>query len=108
MEKVLKYQAVNNETQKQRDFYEDELAVIRGRQDWIGQMAEGPGSPSPTAPMQLELEPGITKEEDAVEIVAEFLADHCRRGGTLINLNILNANKIWWWTVCSQPCRYRK
>lgn len=40
MEKVLKYQAINNETQKQRDFYEGELAVIRGMQDWIGRTAE--------------------------------------------------------------------
>lgn len=55
-----------------------------------------------TAPMQLELEPGITKEEGGVEIVAEFLADHCRRGGTLINLNILNADKILKANECPQ------
>lgn len=47
-----------------------------------------------TAPMQLELEPGIAREEGGVEMVAELLADHCRKGGTLINLNILNAEKI--------------
>lgn len=47
-----------------------------------------------TAPMQLELEPGIAKEEGGAALVAEFLADHCRKGGTLINLNILNAEKI--------------
>lgn len=47
-----------------------------------------------TAPMQLELEPGIAKEEGGVALIAEFLADHCRKGGTLINLNILNAEKI--------------
>ncbi|EGB94182.1 pyruvate formate lyase family protein [Clostridium sp. D5] len=47
-----------------------------------------------TAPMQLELEPGVAKEEGGVELIAELLADHCRRGGTLINLNILNAEKI--------------
>ena len=44
--------------------------------------------------MQLELEPGVAKEEGGVELIAELLADHCRRGGTLINLNILNAEKI--------------
>ena len=47
-----------------------------------------------TAPMQLELEQGVAKEEGGVELIAELLADHCRRGGTLINLNILNAEKI--------------
>lgn len=47
-----------------------------------------------TAPMQLELEPAITGEEGGVDLIAAFLADHCRRGGTLINLNILNADKI--------------
>lgn len=47
-----------------------------------------------TAPMQLELEPGIAKEAGGAALIAEFLADHCRKGGTLINLNILNAEKI--------------
>lgn len=47
-----------------------------------------------TAPMQLELEPAITMEEGGVELVAALLEDHCRMGGTLINLNILNKEKI--------------
>lgn len=47
-----------------------------------------------TAPMQLELEPAITMEEGGVELVAALLEDHCKKGGTLINLNILNKEKI--------------
>jgi pyruvate-formate lyase len=65
-----------------------------------------------TAPMQIELDPMITREEDGVNSIASLIAGHFALGGTQINLNILDAQKvleahrdpantqIWW---CASP-----
>ena len=47
-----------------------------------------------TAPMQIELEPSITQEEGGVEIVMALIEDHFNHGGTLINLNVLDAERV--------------
>ena len=47
-----------------------------------------------TAPMQLELDPGITRDQDGVETIASLIHTHFRLGGTQINLNILDAEKV--------------
>jgi pyruvate-formate lyase len=47
-----------------------------------------------TAPMQIELDPLITREEDGVSSVASLIAGHFALGGTQINLNILDAQKV--------------
>lgn len=46
------------------------------------------------APMQLELDPGITSEEGGVEVISDLIRTHFKLGGTQINLNILDADKI--------------
>jgi pyruvate-formate lyase len=46
------------------------------------------------APMQLELDPGITGEEGGVELISNLIRTHFRLGGTQINLNILDSKKI--------------
>ncbi|MBE6559513.1 MAG: formate acetyltransferase [Ruminococcaceae bacterium] len=47
-----------------------------------------------TAPLQLEFDPQITVEEGGVERVTELLLSHFRQGGTLININILDGEKL--------------
>ena len=47
-----------------------------------------------TAPMQLEIEPSIAAEEGGIDIIMALIEDHFENGGTLINLNILDAEKI--------------
>ena len=47
-----------------------------------------------TAPMQIELEPTLTAEEGGVELIMALIEDHFENGGTLINLNVLDAEKI--------------
>jgi pyruvate-formate lyase len=47
-----------------------------------------------TAPMQLELDPGISKQEGGIEKVASLIETHFKLGGTLLNINIIDADKI--------------
>jgi formate C-acetyltransferase len=47
-----------------------------------------------TAPMQMELDPAIARDEEGVAIISELIRTHFRLGGTQINLNILDAAKI--------------
>ena len=47
-----------------------------------------------TAPVQLELDPGIASMEDSVEKVASLIRTHFELGGTLFNVNIVDAEKI--------------
>jgi pyruvate-formate lyase len=47
-----------------------------------------------TAPMQIELDPMITKGEDAVNNIASLISTHFALGGTQINLNIMDAAKV--------------
>ena len=47
-----------------------------------------------TAPMQLEIEPTITAEEGGIEMIMALIEDHFAGGGTLINLNVVDAEKI--------------
>jgi formate C-acetyltransferase len=47
-----------------------------------------------TAPMQIELDPGLSRDEAGVESVCNLIRTHFQLGGTQINLNILDAAKI--------------
>lgn len=47
-----------------------------------------------TAPMQLDMDPGLSKEEGGVEKVASLIKTHFDLGGTQINLNVVNAEQI--------------
>jgi formate C-acetyltransferase len=47
-----------------------------------------------TAPMQLELDPLIAREEDGVALVSSLIRTHFDLGGTQINLNIMDAEKV--------------
>jgi pyruvate-formate lyase len=47
-----------------------------------------------SAPMQMELDPGITREEGGIEVISDLIRTHFKLGGTQINLNILDASRI--------------
>lgn len=47
-----------------------------------------------TSPFQMELDPGITEAEGGVEKIMALLRTHLMQGGTLINVNIIDAEKI--------------
>ena len=47
-----------------------------------------------TAPMQMEIEPSIGAEEGGVDIIMALIEDHFEKGGTLINLNVIDASRI--------------
>ena len=47
-----------------------------------------------TAPLQLEFDPKITVEEGGVEIITRLILSHFEQGGTLININILDSEKL--------------
>lgn len=47
-----------------------------------------------TAPMQLEMDPGLSEEEGGLDRVASLIRTHFNLGGTLFNINILNEEKL--------------
>ena len=47
-----------------------------------------------TAPMQIELDPGLSKDAEAIEKIASLIEGHFRLGGTQINMNVVNADQI--------------
>ena len=47
-----------------------------------------------TAPLQLEFDPKITVEQGGVDIVMRLILAHFEEGGTLININILDSEKL--------------
>ena len=57
----------------------------------IAMVQPGYGNP---APMQLELDPGLKAEEGGIKRVMALLKGHADLGGTLINVNILNRERI--------------
>ena len=46
------------------------------------------------APMQLELDPGMSRDEEGIEKVAGLIETHFALGGTLLNINVMDAQKI--------------
>ncbi len=47
-----------------------------------------------TAPLQIEFDPHISLDDDGVEKITDFVLSHFAQGGTLININILDTEKI--------------
>ncbi len=47
-----------------------------------------------TAPLQLEFDPHLTVEEGGVDRVCQLIRSHFEQGGTLININILDGDKL--------------
>jgi formate C-acetyltransferase len=57
----------------------------------IARMQPGLGN---AAPMQLELDPGISREKESIDKVASLVRTHFDLGGTQINLNVLDKEKV--------------
>ncbi len=47
-----------------------------------------------TAPMQIELDPGLSRGDEGVKTVADLIRTHFDLGGTQINMNIIDKTKI--------------
>ena len=47
-----------------------------------------------TAPLQIEFDPKLALDEKGIEIIEKFVKGHFEQGGTLININILDKEKI--------------
>ena len=47
-----------------------------------------------TAPLQIEFDPRITMDEKGVDVVLNLIETHFRQGGTLININVLDKEKL--------------
>jgi formate C-acetyltransferase len=47
-----------------------------------------------SAPMQIDLDPGLASKEDGVEHVSNLIKTHFDLGGTQINMNILNREQV--------------
>lgn len=65
--------------------------AVTGQSSGIASVQCGYGN---TAPLQLEFDPGITIEEGGVERVMNLIETHFNLGGTLININVLDTDKI--------------
>ena len=47
-----------------------------------------------TAPIQLELDPNIADDEEGIEKIASYIKTICRKGSTLLNINIIDKEKL--------------
>jgi formate C-acetyltransferase len=47
-----------------------------------------------TAPMQLDMDPGISRDEGGIDVVADLLRTHFDLGGTQININVMDADQV--------------
>jgi formate C-acetyltransferase len=47
-----------------------------------------------TAPLQLDLDPGLARGQEGVSKIEALLRGHFDLGGTLININVLNKEQI--------------
>lgn len=47
-----------------------------------------------TAPLQIEFDPKLALDEKGIEIIEKFVKGHFEQGGTLININILDKEKL--------------
>lgn len=57
-----------------------------------------------TAPMQIELDPGLSRDESGVDHVVDLIRTHFQLGGTQINLNIMDAEQVL--AAHQDPSRY--
>lgn len=57
-----------------------------------------------SSPMQLELDPGLARDEGGLESVYHLLKTHMDLGGTQVNLNVMDADKVL--EAHSDPTKY--
>ena len=64
--------------------------AVTAQSNGIASVQCGYGNP---APLQIEFDPGLTVE-NGVQIIGAFIKSHFDKGGTLININILDTEKL--------------
>lgn len=47
-----------------------------------------------TAPLQIEFDPQVKADEKGIDVVLRLIEGHFKQGGTLININVLDGNKL--------------
>lgn len=47
-----------------------------------------------TAPLQIEFDPNVKVDDEGIETVLNLIETHFRKGGTLININVLDGEKL--------------
>ena len=47
-----------------------------------------------TAPMQIELDPALSRDEGGVENIASLIRTHFDLGGSQINMNVMDADQV--------------
>lgn len=47
-----------------------------------------------TAPLQLEFDPKLAADEKGVDVILKLMLSHFKQGGTLININVLDGEKL--------------
>ena len=47
-----------------------------------------------TAPLQIEFDPDVKADEKGIDIVLNLIETHFKKGGTLININVLDGEKL--------------
>lgn len=80
---------INQGANPQPGFRKDGALSAMG--DAIASVQPGYGN---TAPWQLELDPSFIDNEEAVTNIAAVIDSHFEKGGTLININIVDGKKI--------------
>ena len=65
--------------------------AVTAQSNGIASVQPGYGN---TAPLQIEFDPKIGADEGGVEAVIALIKSHFEAGGTLININVLDAEKI--------------
>jgi pyruvate-formate lyase len=66
-------------------------AAATAMADAIARVQPGYGN---TAPMQIDIDPGLAKESDGAAIVESLVRTHFALGGTQINMNVVDAKKV--------------
>ena len=65
--------------------------AVTAQSEGIASVQPGYGN---TAPLQIEFDPNFTDDENGVDNIVELIKGHFAAGGTLININILDAEKL--------------
>lgn len=47
-----------------------------------------------TAPLQIEFDPDVKADEQGIDLIVNLIETHFKRGGTLININVLDGEKL--------------
>lgn len=47
-----------------------------------------------TAPLQIEFDPKLADDQKGIEVVGNLINSHFEQGGTLININVLDGDKL--------------